>query len=111
MAKRKRNIQLHFMVSEQERSLIAEKMERLGTKNLGAYLRKMAVDGYAIQLDLSDIRELVSLLRRTSNSLNQLTKRAHETGNIYSEDIEELRKSYDSLWNTADEILCRLSSI
>ena len=74
-------------------------------------LRKMAVDGYVIQLDLSDIRELVSLLRRTSNSLNQLTKRVHETGNIYSDDIEELRKSYDKLWETADEILCRLSTI
>ena len=84
---------------------MAEKMEQLGTKNLGAYLRKIAVDGYVIQLDLSDIRELVSLLRRTSNSLNQLTKRVHETGNIYSDDIEELRKSYDKLWETADEIL------
>lgn len=111
MAKRKREIQLHFMVSEQERNLIDEKMQQLGTKNLGAYLRKMAVDGYVIQLDLCDIRELVSLLRRTSNSLNQLTKRVHETGNIYGEDIEELRKSYDNLWTTADEILCRLSSI
>ena len=111
MAKRVRNIQLHFMVSEQERSFITEKMEQLGTKNLGAYLRKMAVDGYVIQLDLSDIRELVSLLRRTSNSLNQLTKRVHETGNIYADDIEELRKSYDKLWDTADEILCRISAI
>ena len=111
MAKRIRNIQLHFMVTEQERSSIAEKMEQLGTKNLGAYLRKMAVDGYVIQLDLSDIRELVSLLRRTSNSLNQLTKRVHETGNIYGDDIEELRESYDKLWETADEILCRLSTI
>ena len=111
MAKRVRNIQLHFMVTEQERNFITEKMEQLGTKNLGAYLRKMAVDGYVIQLDLSDIRELVSLLRRTSNSLNQLTKRVHETGNIYSDDIEELRKSYDKLWETADEILCRLSTI
>ena len=111
MAKRKREIQLHFMVSDQERNLIDEKMQQLGTKNLGAYLRKMAVDGYVIQLDLSDIRELVSLLRRTSNSLNQLTKRVYETGNIYGEDIEELRKSYYNLWNTADEILCRLSSI
>ena len=111
MAKRIRNIQLHFMVTEQERSFIAEKMEQLGTKNLGAYLRKMAVDGYVMQLDLSDIRELVSLLRRTSNSLNQLTKRVHETGNIYDDDIEELRVSYDKLWETADEILCRLSTI
>ena len=94
MANRKRNVQLHFMVTERERSLIDEKMEGLGTKNMGAYLRKMAIDGYVIHLDLSDIRELVTLLRRTSNSLNQLTKRVHETGNIYCEDIESLRESY-----------------
>lgn len=94
MANRKRNVQLHFMVTERERSLIDEKMEGLGTKNMGAYLRKMAIDGYVIHLDLSDIRELVTLLRRTSNSLNQLTKRVHETGNIYGEDIESLRESY-----------------
>lgn len=111
MAKRVRNIQLHFMVTEQERGFITEKMEQIGIKNLGAFLRKMAVDGYVIQLDLSDVRELVTLLRRTSNSLNQLTKRAHETGDIYSADIEDLRTSYDKLWGTADEILCRLSSI
>lgn len=111
MAKRTRNIQLHFMVSEQERKLIEEKMEQLNTKNLGAYLRKMAVDGYVIYLDLSDIRELVALLRRTSNSLNQLTKRVHQTGNIYIEDLEALRESYNKLWNTADEILSRLSTI
>ena len=111
MANRKRNVQLHFMVTERERSLIDEKMAGLGTKNMGAYLRKMAIDGYAIHLDLSDVRELVTLLRRTSNSLNQLTKRVHETGNIYGEDIEALRESYNRPWDTADEILSRLSII
>lgn len=111
MAKRTRSIQLHFMVSEQERKLIEEKMKQLNTKNLGAYLRKMALDGYVIYLDLSDIRELVALLRRTSNSLNQLTKRVHQTGNLYIEDLEALRESYDKLWDTADEILSRLSTI
>ena len=111
MAKRKRNVQLHFMVTEHERSLIDIKMEQLGTKNMGAYLRKMAVDGYIIHLDLSDIGELVTLLPRTSNSLNQLTKRVHETGNIYGEDIEALRVSYNKLWDTADEILSRISAI
>ena len=111
MKKENRNVQLHFFVTEPEAELIKERMAQTGVANLSAYLRKMAVDGYVIQLDLSDIRELVSLLRRTSNSLNQLTKRVHETGNIYADDIEELRKSYDKLWDTADEILCRLSAI
>lgn len=111
MANRKRKVQLHFMVTEHERSLIDEKMAQLGTKNMGAYLRKMAIDGYIIHLDLSDIRELVSLLRRTGNNLNQLTKRVHETGNIYKADIEDLRHSYDKLWDITGEILSRLSSI
>lgn len=111
MANRKRNVQLHFMVTEHERNLIDIKMEQLGTKNMGAYLRKMAIDGYVIHLDLSDVKELVTLLRRTSNSLNQLTKRVHETGNIYGEDIEDLRESYNKLWETADEILSRISAI
>ena len=111
MANRKRNVQLHFMVTEHERSLIDEKMNQLGTKNMGAYLRKMAIDGYVIHLDLSDIRELVTLLRYTGNNLNQLTKRAHETGNIYKEDIEDLRQSYDKLWDMTGKILSRLSTI
>ena len=111
MANRKRNVQLHFMVTEHERSLIDEKMAQLGTKNMGAYLRKMAIDGYVIHLDLSDIRELVTLLRRTGNNLNQLTKRVHDTGNIYGEDIEDLRQSYDKIWDMTGEILSRLSSI
>lgn len=111
MANRKRNVQLHFMVTERERSLIDEKMEQLGTKNMGAYLRKMAIDGYVIHLNLSDIRELVTLLRYTGNNLNQLTKRAHETGNIYKADIEDLKQSYDKLWDMTSEILSRLSAI
>lgn len=76
MAHRHRKIQLHFMVTEHERGLIAEKMERLGTKNLGAYLRKMAVDGYMIQLDLADVRELVSL----TSANKQQFKSTHQTG-------------------------------
>lgn len=111
MAKRQRDIQLHFMVSPEERELINEKMASIGTKNMGAYLRKMAVDGLIIHLDTADVRELVRVLRITSNSLNQLTKRVHETGSIYGEDIEDLRKSYDKLWGAAEEIMLRLAAI
>lgn len=111
MAKRQRDIQLHFMVSPEERELINEKMASIGTKNMGAYLRKMAVDGLVIHLDTADVRELVRVLRITSNSLNQLAKRVHETGGIYGEDIEDLRKSYDKLWGAAEEIMLRLAAI
>ncbi|MDD2246596.1 MAG: plasmid mobilization relaxosome protein MobC [Proteiniphilum sp.] len=111
MANRKRGVQLHFMVTEREKELIQQKMEQLGTKNMGAFLRKMAIDGYVVRLDLSAVGELVSLLRRCSNNLNQLTRRAHETGNIYEADIEDLRQNYDRLWDMAGQILTALSNI
>ena len=111
MAHRKRNIQLHFMVSEQEQKLIVERMRQAGTKNMGAYLRKMAIDGYVIQLDLKDLRQMISLLRYTSNNLNQMTKRAHETGSIYKEDMVYLQQRFDQLWDPANEIMKRLASI
>ena len=111
MANRRRNVQLHFMVSAREKVLIKDKMAQMGTRNMGAYLRKMAIDGYVVKLDLSDVGELVVLLRRCSNNLNQLTRRAHETGNIYEADIEDLRQNYDSLWSMAGKILTELSEI
>lgn len=90
MAHRKRTVQLHFMVTEHERELIRQKMSQLGTKNLGVYLRKMAVDGYIVKLDLPELSELLSLLRRTSNNINQVARRTHETGNIYDTDLEDI---------------------
>lgn len=111
MANRQRNIRIQLRVTEQEKELIEQKMQELGTKNTEAYLRKMAIDGLIIHLDTADVRELVRVLRVTSNSLNQLTKRVHETGSIYGEDIEDLRKSYDRLWSAAEEIMLRLAAI
>ncbi len=87
-----------------EKALIEEKMRQLGTKNMGAYIRKMAIDGYVVRLDLSDISELVSLLRRSSNNLNQYAKRAHETGRIYDADIEDIQSSLKSVWEKADHL-------
>ena len=81
--KRKRDVPVLFWVSDAEMEAIQQKMAQFGTKNLSAYLRKMAVDGYVVQLDLPELKELVSLLRRSSNNLNQLTRRVHETWRIY----------------------------
>lgn len=111
MEGRKRKIPIILMVTDKEKLLIQEKMEQLGTKNMGAYIRKMAIDGYVVRLDLSDIKELVSLLRRSSNNINQYAKRANETGRIYEEDIKDIKNSLDTLWEKADHILTRLSTI
>jgi hypothetical protein len=111
MANLEREIQLKFRVTAEERALIEQKMEQLGTTNMAAYLRKMAVDGYVVNLELPELREMVSLLRRSSNNLNQLTRRVHETGRFYDADLEELRQSYDGLWDAAQKILTSLAKL
>ena len=111
MAKRKREIQLKFRVTPEEQALIHQKMEQYGTENMAAYLRKLAIDGYVVRLDLPELRELVSLLRRSSNNLNQLTRRVHETGRFYDADLEDLRQNYDQLWEAARHVLTGLSRI
>lgn len=78
---------------------------------MSAYIRKMALDGYCVKLDLQDIKELIRLLRICSNNLNQYAKRANETGNIYLADIKDLQKWLERIWEAAREILIRLASI
>lgn len=101
----RRDQDVHFLASKEEVQRIHEKMDELGIRSMGAYLRKMALDGYCINLDLQDVKELVSLLRRCSNNLNQYAKRANETGNIkfFEEHREEIqihkaaKKAFDQL--------------
>lgn len=89
-----RTVGLFFKVSPEEMERIREKMAQAGTLNKRAYLRKMAVDGYIVHLDMGSIRELVRLLCSVSNNVNQITRRCNETGNLYKEDVEDLRKGY-----------------
>ena len=111
MANREREIQLKFRVTPEERELIEAKMAQLGTQNMAAYLRKMALDGYVVRLELPELREMVSLLRRSSNNLNQLTRRVHETGRIYDADLEDLRQGQEKLWEAAEHILSALAAL
>ena len=111
MKKRNRPIPIMFWVSENERAQIEEKMAQLGTNNMSAYLRKIAIDGYVVNLDLPELRELTMLLRRSSANLNQLTKRVHETARIYDADIESLRAEFDKLLDAADVLLSRLTAL
>ncbi len=64
MKKRRRPIHLHVMVSEEELAQLQERMAEAGVRNMGAFVRKMALNGYVLHVDLSDVRELVSLQRR-----------------------------------------------
>jgi hypothetical protein len=88
-----------------------EKMTAAGIRNKEAYLRKMALDGYIIRLDLTDVREMTRLLSNATNNLNQIAKRANETRSVYESDIQDLQAHYDRLWEQADAILRSLANI
>ena len=111
MAKRKRDVPVLFWVSTEEQELIRQKMEQYGTENMSAYLRKMALDGYVVKLDLPELKELVSLMRRSSNNLNQLTRKVHETGRIYDADLDDISQRQEQLWEGIREILAQLSQL
>ena len=108
---RKRNVQIIFWVTEAERDMIEQKMAQVGTDNLSAYLRKIAIDGYIVKLDLPELREMISLLRRSSNNLNQIAKRLNETGRFYAADLEDMLRRQEQLWQTANRILSRLEMV
>lgn len=109
--KRRRPIHLHVMVSEEELALIRERMAEAGIRNMGAYVRKMALNGYVLHVDLSPVRELVSLQRRCSNNLNQVAVTANTYGGIYPDDIKRLQQDYADLWEPLSDLLKKLSEI
>ena len=109
--KRKREVQLNFRVSPEELALIEQKMAQLGTTNREAYLRKMALDGYVVRLELPELKELVSLMRYSSNNLNQLARRAHETGRIYYADLEDISRRQEALWDGVHQVLTQLAKL
>ena len=108
--KRRRPIHLHVMVSEEELALIRERMDEAGVRNLGAYVRKMALNGYIFHVDLAPVKELVSLQRRCSNNLNQVAVHANTYG-VYPEEIDGLRRDYEKLWGQVSEVLRELSAL
>lgn len=111
MKKRIRNRQIIFWVSPVEEAMIEERMSQVGTKSLSAYLRKIAIDGMIINLQIPELKELISLLRRCSNSLNQIAKRVNSTGRIYDVEMEQILQNQEELWQAVNEILRKLSAI
>jgi len=108
---RPRNVNLAFRVTEEERDMIKRRMEQTGMINMRAYIVKMAIDGRVIRVEFDSVREMVRLLSITANNMNQIAKRANETGNIYAADLEELRERYDGLWAQAREILSKFREL
>ena len=108
---RVRKIQLNFRVTEQERRLIEERMQELGTTNREAYLRKLAIDGMIVKLEVQELKEIVSLMRRTSNNVNQIARRLNETGRIYEADITDVHNRQEQLWDMLNSLITKLSGI
>ena len=102
---------IRVWVKPGDRELIEEKMKEAGISNMSAYIRKMAIDGYVIRLDLSDVKEVSRLLRINANNLNQYAKQANTNGSIYYGDIQKLKRQQDELWNLLKAIYQRLSDL
>ena len=108
MAVRKRNIQIKFYVTAEEKQLIDEKLSQLPAKRMGAYLRKMAIDGYIINLDTADIKAFTGELAAIGRNINQTAKRANAGDSLYQADIQEIRERLDEIWQLQRRILSSL---
>ena len=111
MANRNRPIQVKFRVTPEERAMIDRRMAQADTINMAAYLRKMAIDGYVVKLDLPELRDMISLLRRTSNNFNQIARRVNSTDRIYADDIQEMKTMLEQLWVANNSVLEKLAAI
>lgn len=107
----KKEEELKVRISPEDKERIRSKMEEAGILNMSAYVRKMALDGICVKLDLADVRQLIVLLQRCSANLNQYAKRANETGSIYAADIEDLQSRLEEIWELSRQSLARLASI
>lgn len=108
MANRKRNIQLKLWVSQEEKDLIYLKMAQVPTDNIGAYIRKMSIDGYIINADMTEIKKFNSELQSIGKNINQIAKRVNETSNIYGDDVAELQERLKTIWQLQRHILSKL---
>ena len=109
--KRKRRVKLMTRVTEEEYAQSQARMALVGTGNLSAFLRKLALDGRIILLDMDEIKTLVSLLRRTSANVNQIAKRVNSTGRVYENDLEEIQNRLGEVWAALDDVLHKLAVI
>lgn len=110
-ANRVRKVQLNFRVTEREKQLIEERMQEIGTTNREAYLRKIAIDGMLVKLEVPELKEIVSLLRRTSNNVNQIARRLNENGRIYEVDITDVQNQQEQLWEMLNSLITKISGI
>lgn len=111
MENRKRNVQIIIRVTEEERSLIEEKMRQIPTLNLSAYARKILIDGYIITLDLQELKGHTAQLQKIGVNINQIAKRINETGRIYADDMNEIKRAMEEVWRLERRLLLQFKSL
>ena len=111
MGERYRKTPILFWVTDEEKQQIESRMELVGSSNMSAYLRKMALDGYVINLNIPELDETISLLRYSSNNINQIAKRVNATGVMIKNEVDEIQKSQSELWRMLDKIIAKFSKI
>lgn len=110
-ANRVRKVQLNFRVTEREKQLIEERMQELGTTNREAFLRKIAIDGMIVKLEVPELKEILSLMRYSSNNINQIAHRLNESGRIYEVDVAQVQAQHEQLWNMLNSLLEKLNAV
>jgi len=108
---RKRSKQLKIWVSPEELEMIRQKMAEFGTDNMGAFVRKLVIDGYIIKLDLPELKEIIRLMGPIGSNINQIARKLNAGGNIYEEDMEEIRTNQDEIYKLLRKVLISLSKI
>lgn len=88
-----------FCVSPEEKKLIRRKMIESKTKNMGAYLRKMAIDGYIVNTDTTPLKKQYEEMHKIGVNINQITKKVNSTGYLYSEEMQEFKEMVKEFWH------------
>ncbi len=100
MANRERPTQKKLWLTPQEEKLIEHKMKQLGTKNFGAYARKMLIDGYVIKVDYTEQKKLAAAVNKIGININSICRRINSTGHFYQDDVDELKEKLDLVWQS-----------
>ena len=111
MANRKRSVRVKTYLTEEELQMVHKRMARMGTTNREAYMRKMAIDGYVVRLELPELKEYVALQRVYSKRFNEIAKRVNETDRLYPEDVAEMKEMVDKLKEQMNLVLAEVKKL
>lgn len=95
---RLREKQLNIRVTDYEYQLIQERMKQSGCATLREFLVEAAQNGFLINVDYSDIKDLTYEINRIGNNINQIAHKINSENAIYRNDIEEVQDKVELIW-------------